>query len=343
MTLIDQSLFGNSLYVNKKNEFHVQPDYPLNELSQETGKMSYLYQIKFEQSQISQLIFEEINNKLSKMESVVLQEIPQIKSIYKENQTYFQSAIKLPQQIKLGRLADTVTIFPKLFTYQIPQDSNSHFTLPDIAQMVYANCSEILLLKSVSNSLLVFDLKTKQVSYCFKDWPFNLNKILIKRNLNSYKSKLMTQKNFIRLSNFPKKIEILYEEEKKEELESENIILQKTLGNTLYSVKVTKEYFRNMKSQLWVTPEFQNDSYAIVLKDDLMDELLFFKLEFCYKNRTKNKNMLRNSMRNNEYSLSLIYDQKEIQKENNSKKPSKRYFKRIKIILKVCVYLLFRE
>jgi hypothetical protein len=225
MTLLDQSLFGNSLYINSNNEFHLHPDFSLKELSESVDAMSYLYQIKYEQFHISEMVFKEINIKLSKMEAMIIQEIPEIKSIYKESLAYFQSAIKLPQQIKLGRLADEVHIFPKLFSYRISKDSNSHFKLPNIVQMVYANCSELLLLKSINNSLLIFDLKTKQVSYSFKDWPFDLSKILIKRNLNSYKNKLMTQKNFIRLTKFPKKIEILYDADQKEEFGSENLII----------------------------------------------------------------------------------------------------------------------
>jgi hypothetical protein len=124
--------------------------------------------------------------------------------------------------------------------------------------------------------------------------------------------------------NFPKKIEIVYEEDKKQQIFSNSIIFQKELGNTLHQVKGIKEYFRNMQSQIWISPEFRNDSYAIVVKDDTMNELLFFKLEFSYKSSSPYSSLSQKIKDFNEYSLNSITNYKEKLKENDSKKISKR-------------------
>lgn len=262
MTLLDQSLFQSSIFVSQNDIFEIKPDQ--NDFSsQKQTRNLYLFKIFNTQLDLSQNVFSFINNKFTKMETFLSREIPNLSQLYSA------------QCVGVGQ-SDSNEILPRLFQFQLKSQSKS-ISIQNISQMVYAKCSELVLLQSKDHSTILFDLHFKQVLYIFQ-WHCNFSQIIIKRNLNTYKTKLVTNKCFKRLKAFPRKIDILFQDEDDHNyITSNSIILENELKHFLYSLICIKQNFQHMLTNIWIHTHFKNESF--VFAASLPNQLFVFKLQ----------------------------------------------------------------
>ena len=199
------------------------------------------------------------------MEAFLEKQIPDLQRLYQD---------QFPKSQKNSK---SFTVFPKLFQFQLNSQSKN-ISIEDIKQMVYEQCSQLVLLQRDS-CISLFDLHSKKMLYSFQ-WGFNISKILLKRNLNSYKAKLISKKFFKSLHAFPRKIDILFDDNY---LVSESIILENELKDLLFSVVSIKKNFQKMQERIWIDSEFKNESFVFATQNKNSGELFFFKVELFNK------------------------------------------------------------
>lgn len=272
MRLVDESQFGTCVFIDKYNKFHVTLD------ASRRSPSSYLAQLGAEQQLLSEKVFAEVNARIVDMEGCLEAEIPQIRRSMTEFVDIFNSGLSNPQIKKLGKLCNKKSLFPKLSLYSKPETPD--FVMKDINAMEYAAFSELILLRTTSNALLVFNLSHLACMYTLVDWPFSLSRVLIRRNLASYKAKLLSQKRFLGLHEFPERVSIDLGLQPKDAPQLEDSFLESDLEDIVYLAKTIGEYFRNMENQSWISPEFTAETFIIAVENADANEMLMFTMEF---------------------------------------------------------------
>jgi hypothetical protein len=309
--MIEESFFGLVIYVDEDKNLQILP----NNSSQKGGQLDYLEQIKIIAEQFSKTTIEELNQKISFLEEIMNKEIPELKVMYLEESTPLKLAKQGMNELSSEVSFENENIFPRIFAYKRTEPNNSPLNIKNVDNICYPKASELLFVQTRDASIIIVDIIQRKICFKFTNWPFFIDKFLIKRNLNYFKVVDPNRNRFLTINDLKKNTDGRIN--KSENLMLSDVMLEEDLRDNLFSVEMIKNYFENLEDKIWFYKDGIVDSYLFVANDPKTGEIYFMNL----KNRPsliKEKQNAR--IFNREYSLS---DLKKYSKELKKKKLEK--------------------
>ena len=272
MRMVEDSLFGNLIFVDKARRLQMLRSTPEN-----TSRFcTYLEEVTRAYEDFSSSTIAQLNAKLDKFEQLVSAEIPNLRNIYMEESIALKLAKKGSNKLKDDSFEEE-PIFPKLFQFRRRPAKTFSFDIDDVASIYYPDYSELLFVQTNSNSIVVFDIFQKKVSFRFEEWPFKINKILVRRNLNFFKVVDPNKIRFLSVKDLKKNSEGKIDSSKRF-LES-SVMLEMDFRENLFSVEMIKNYFEDLEDKVWFYKDGIVDSYSLILENPKTYELYFFNFK----------------------------------------------------------------
>lgn len=243
-------------------------------------KISLLHFTRQIELMISKEVLTKINNKLKLLEMLMAQEIPNMKSLFREIAEFFQEENNkgTPGKRRASSVPQ-IRLFPKLEIYdhrtEIFKKRHRSLTFNNIRFMRYDYSSDLIFLVNTENSLIVYDLIQKTIYSTLNQWPFPLSDIKIRRDLNYYTSPDVLKIQYQKFERFSAEEEEDFGMGKM--VKSKNLVVEKDIKDLAYSMAETNKYFDDFADNMWFFKRGRVDNYFIACKFESKQQVFFFQ------------------------------------------------------------------